>query len=60
MTLGFAKESIHRLESCADYLRKHNEVTQPENVASVLMPRFKVSAELLNDAAFDDAQHGTH
>jgi len=35
-------------------------VQQPENVASVLMPRFKVSAELLNDAAFDDAQHGAH
>jgi hypothetical protein len=33
-------------------------VQQPENVASVLMPRFKVSAEHLNDAAFDDAQHG--
>jgi hypothetical protein len=57
MTLGFAKESIHRLESCADYLRKHNEVTQPKNVAPALV-HFKVSAELLNDAAFDDAQHG--
>jgi len=46
-----------------------NGVQQPENVASVLvqrfdpdgsLPRFKVSAELLNDAAFDDAQHEAH
>jgi len=36
-----------------------NGVQQPKNVAPALV-HFKVSAELLNDAAFDDAQHGAH
>jgi len=45
-------------EFVGSHAAEFNGVQQPKNAAPALLTHFKVSAELLNDAAFDDAQHG--